>query len=257
MKHLDEGALQALFDGELPPEERRAAEAHLTACAECAAAAAALRADLHTLASALARADVAPPSAAARMSFRARRAGAGSRWTGEARRALLRAATLLLALGGVAAAATPPVRRWVVAAVAPRPEPRRAEAPEPRRAPAPPAEAPAEAGVSILPDAGSVRVVVNRSARGLRVRTRLSDSEYVGVSVIGEAASGRFRTAPGRIEVVGAGPGEIHIALPRGARAATVEVDGRVFVAKEDGRLRVMAPAASSADVETVFRVDE
>jgi len=255
MKHLDESALQALHDGELPPDERRAAETHLAACAECAAAMAALRADLHTLSSALARADVAPPTAAATMSFRRRRVGVETRWTGEARRALLRAAVLVLALGGVAAATTPPVRRWVADTVSPPPAPV-AEAPAPRRAPPAPPEAPAVAGVSILPDDGAARVVLNGAARGLSVRTRLSDGDYVEVSATGAAAAARFRTSPGRIEVVGAGPGEIHISLPRGARAAAVEVDGRVFVAKEGGRLRVLGPAATSADVETVFRVD-
>lgn len=37
MSHLDEGQLAALFDNELEPEEKRAAEAHLASCAECRA----------------------------------------------------------------------------------------------------------------------------------------------------------------------------------------------------------------------------
>ncbi|HYW06531.1 MAG TPA: hypothetical protein VE913_06230, partial [Longimicrobium sp.] len=231
------------------------AEAHLAACAECVAAMGALRADLHTLSAALARADVTPPTAAARMSFRRRSASVESRWTGEARRALVRAAVLVLALGGVAAATTPPVRRWVAETVNQPPTPT-VRAPAPRRAPPAPPEAPAVAGVSILPDDGAARVVLNGAARGLVVRTRLAAGDHVEVSAIGAASAARFRTSPGRIEVVGAGPGEIHISLPRGARAAAVEVNGRVFVAKEGGRLRVLGPAATSADVETVFRVD-
>ncbi len=37
MPHLDEGQLAALFDNELEPDEKRAAETHLASCAECRA----------------------------------------------------------------------------------------------------------------------------------------------------------------------------------------------------------------------------
>ncbi len=259
MKHLDEGTLQALADGELPQGERRAAEAHLAACGACAAELASLRSDRSVLSAALARADVTPPTAAAQMSLRRRRAAAGP-WAGEARRALLRAAVLVLALGGVAAAAVPgwPLREMIERAVAPAPP-----AAAPGLAPAPamaapvPAPAPA-AGISILPDDGEVRVVLNGAAAGLRVHTRVSGGELVEVSAAGAAAGARFRTGPGRIEVLDAGAGEVRIALPRGARAAVVEVDGRVYVAKEGERLRVMGPAARSATAqETEFRVQD
>jgi anti-sigma factor RsiW len=53
-KHLDDAALNALLDDELPPAERVRAEAHLDRCAECAADAAALRA-LHADLAALPR----------------------------------------------------------------------------------------------------------------------------------------------------------------------------------------------------------
>jgi hypothetical protein len=191
------------------------------------------------------------------MSMRRRRAAA-SRWTGEARQALLRAAVLVLALGGVAAAAVPgsPLRALIERAVSPAPP---AFAPElaPEAPPVAPAPAPAPAaGISILPDAGAVRVVLNGAAEGLRVHTRISDGELVEVSAAGAAAGARFRTGPGRIEVLDAGAGEVRIALPRGASAAVVEVDGRVYVAKEGERLRVMGPAARSATAqETEFRV--
>ncbi|CAA9342982.1 MAG: hypothetical protein AVDCRST_MAG68-3099 [uncultured Gemmatimonadetes bacterium] len=258
MKHLDEGTLQALADGELPAAERRAAEAHLAGCGACAGELAGLRADHSTLAAALARVDVAPPTAAAQMSLRRRRAAAASAWGGEARRALLRAAVLVLALGGVAAAAVPgsPLRVLIERAVAPVP----VEAPKP--VPAPPvshAPAPAPAaGISILPDGGAVRVVLNGAAAGLRVHARVSDGDLVEVSAAGAAAGARFRTGPGRIEVLDAGAGEVRIALPRSARAAVVEVDGRVYVAKEGERLRVMGPVARSATArETEFRVQD
>ncbi|HEX8363486.1 MAG TPA: zf-HC2 domain-containing protein [Longimicrobium sp.] len=258
MKHLDEGTLQALADGELPQGGRRAAEAHLATCGTCAAELAGMRADRSLLSAALARADVPPPTAAAQMSLRRRRAAAGQ-WAGEARRALLRAAVLVLALGGVAAAAVPgwPLRVLIERAVAPA-----SPAPAPKLAPATPAPEPVApapaAGISILPDGGAVRVVLNGAAPGLRVHTRVTDGELVEVSAAGAAAGARFRTGPGRIEVLDAGAGEVRIALPRAARAAVVEVDGRVYVAKEGERLRVMGPAARSATAhETEFRVQD
>ncbi|HEX8672312.1 MAG TPA: zf-HC2 domain-containing protein [Longimicrobium sp.] len=256
MKHLDEGTLQALADGELAGGERRTADAHLAGCGACAAELASLRADHATLVAALARADVAPPTAAAQMSLRRRRAAA--QWAGEGRRALLRAAMLLVALGGVAFAAVPgsPLREWI-AGDAPA-APARPELPalKPKAAPAPAMPAPA-AGVSILPDGGAVRVVLNGAAKGLVVHARITSGELVEVSASGAAAGARFRTAPGRIEVLDAGAGEIRIALPRGADAAVVEVDGRVYVAKEGAELRVSPPGAPSATApEAEFRVE-
>ncbi|HEV7705460.1 MAG TPA: zf-HC2 domain-containing protein [Gemmatimonadaceae bacterium] len=43
MQHLDEGMIHAWLDGELPPAEREALEAHLAECAQCAAAVAEAR----------------------------------------------------------------------------------------------------------------------------------------------------------------------------------------------------------------------
>lgn len=258
MKHLDEGTLQALADGELAGGERRAAEAHLAGCGACAAELAALRADLATLGAALARADVAPPTAAAQMSLRRRRAAA--QWAAEGRRALLRAAMLVVALGGVAFAAVPgsPLRGWIAGDDAPAPARTELPALEPRPAPAPAPAAPAPAaGVSILPDGGAVRVVLNGAAPGLVVRARLTRGDLVEVSATGAAAGARFRTSPGRIEVLDAGAGEIRIALPRGVDAAVGVVDGRVYVAKEGAGLRVTPPGAPPATPpEAEFRVE-
>jgi len=43
MQHLDEGTIHAWLDGELPPAEREAAEAHVASCEECRAAVAEAR----------------------------------------------------------------------------------------------------------------------------------------------------------------------------------------------------------------------
>lgn len=248
-RHLGEGTLQALLDGELPPAERPAAEAHLAACGECAAAARELRALNERAAGLLARADVPAPVAQAQMSLRARRLRAG-RW-GEARRTLLRAAVLVLAVAGVAAAAVPgsPVNSWIREVVLPEKKPQLR--PTLGQQPAPsqprPAAPAAPSGVSIRPDEGVVRVVLTGASPRLRVTARLVDAPRAGVLARGRAAAGaRFRTAPGRIEVVDAGAGEIEVEIPRAARAATVQVNGHVYVAKDGDSLRVLAPAGSA-----------
>jgi hypothetical protein len=248
---LGEGTLQALLDGALPPGERPAAEAHLAACGECAAAARELRAVNERAAALLARGDVPAPVAQAQMSLRARRARQ-THW-GDARRALLRAAVLVLGLASVAAAAVPgsPVRAWIEETVLPAKK--ETLPPGAGRAPVPPpraeAPAPAPTGVSIRPDAGAVRVVLTGASPRLRVTARLVDGDHAGVLARGRAASGaRFRTAPGRIEVVDAGAGEIEVEIPRAARSATVEVNGRVLVAKDGDSLRVLAPAGAPGE---------
>ncbi|HEX5725726.1 MAG TPA: zf-HC2 domain-containing protein, partial [Longimicrobiaceae bacterium] len=66
MKHTDEGALQALLDGELTPAQAAGVEAHLASCSACAAELEGLRAARGRLSSALALADAVPPMLATR-----------------------------------------------------------------------------------------------------------------------------------------------------------------------------------------------
>lgn len=256
MTHPDEGALQALIDGELPPGERAAAEAHLRSCPPCADALAALRRDRDRASALLGLVDAAPPVLAAQAAFHRRRRGAARPLAG-LREALPRAAVLVLVVAGAAAAAVvpgSPVREWVGALGAPE----REVLPEPA-APAPPAPAaaepaPAAKAVSLAPAEGRIRVVVTGASPELRIRVRLAPVERAEVTATGAAAGARFRTSPGRLEVVGAGPGELVVHLPAAADAAFVEVDGRVLAAKEAGVLRTLAPRVAGSAEEPVFR---
>lgn len=255
MIHLGEGTLQELLDGELAPGPRAQADAHLASCAECAGLLADLRGLNARTSALLGMVEAAPPVVAAQAAFHRRRRGGGA--LAEARRALPRAAVLVLVLAGAAAAAVvpgSPVREWVQR-VTVQPELREPE--PPAAAPAPAAEAvpvPAPKAVSILPEHGQVRVAVTGSSPELRVRARLSSEPAAQVTATGAAVSARFRTAPGRIEVVGAGPGEVVVDLPRGADAAFVEVNGRVLAAKEGETLRSLAPRVAGSAAEPVFR---
>lgn len=257
MTHLGEGTLQELLDGELAPGPRAQADAHLAACRECAGQLAELR-SLNARASALlGMVEAAPPMIAAQAHFARHRRGAGAGALAHARSALPRAAALVLLLAGAAAAAVvpgSPVREWVERVTV---QPRPAEPALPAPAPAPVAEkAPAVApkAVSILPENGRVRVAVTGSSPELRVRVRLSDEPQAQVTATGAAVSARFRTGPGRIEIVGAGPGEVVVDLPRGAEAAFLEVNGRVVAAKEGKTLRSLAPRVAGSAEEPVFR---
>lgn len=257
MIHLEEGTLQELLDGELPPGERARAEAHLAACGACAGELAELRGLTERTSALLGLVEAAPPVLQAQAAFARHRRGGGA--LVQARRALPRAAVLVLAVAGAAAAAAvpgSPVREWVGSLAAPE---RVAQEQPAQPAPAPPAPGAAPVkmapkAVSILPAEGRVRVAVSGSSPELRVRARLVPGAKAEVTATGAAATARFRTGPGRIEVLGAGPGELVVTLPSDAQAAFVEVNGRVYAAKQDGRLRSLAPRVAGSSDEPVFR---
>jgi hypothetical protein len=167
----------------------------------------------------------------------------------------------VLALAGVAAAAVPgsPVRQWIQDAVlSPTPQQQPALVPEPAppaAAPAPEAASSALRGISIPPRDGGVRVVLENARRGLRLRVRLTDGAQGEAMAVGDTPA-RFGIGhPGAvIRVMVPGPGEVRVALPRAARAAQVEVNGRVYAVK-DGTLRARVPAAESTSDELVFLI--
>jgi anti-sigma factor RsiW len=259
MTHLGEGTLQELLDGELAPGPRAEADAHLALCRQCAGQLAELRSMNARTSALLGLVEAAPPMIAAQAQFarhrRGAQAGAGSGALAQARRALPRAAVLVLAVAGAAAAAVvpgSPVREWVARVTV---DERAAEPALP--APAPEVEEAVEVApkaVSILPEDGRVRVAVTGSSAELRVRIRLVDEPQAQVTATGAAVSARFRMGPGRIEIAGAGPGEVVVDLPRAAEAAFVEVNGRVVAAKEGGALRSLAPRVAGSADEPVFR---
>jgi anti-sigma factor RsiW len=271
MSHPAEGTLQAYLDGELPRADRAEVERHLEGCAPCRDAAEGLRAAAASLTGALALLDRPAPTeralaAASRQRWR--------RWVGvDAGQVLRRAAVLVLGVATVASATVPgsPVRGWIAGllhggAPASAPAGGSVAAGGPGGAtgvPAPAAGAPeagaapdaSAAGVSVLPELGRVRVVLTAPSPDLRIRVRLSDDPYSDVRATGLASGARFRTGPGRVEVSGAGAGEVEVVIPRGARSAVVEVDGRAYFRKDGEGIRLLAPASDSSDSEVVFTV--
>lgn len=253
--HLDEGTLLALLDGELDAPTGATARRHVAECPTCTDALDAVRADADRFHAGVQLSDRPTSVAAAHASV--------TRWrrhsrTGEARRALLRAAMLVLGVGGFVYASVPglPGRAWIERSAAPDVAPAAAPASEqvveaPKAAPAP---ADPAAGISILPDDGRVRVMLSGADPRVRIRVRETAGEQVEIRATGAASRARFRSGPGRVEVTGASGGDVRISLPRSARAAVIEVNGTVYMTRDGDRLRILAPLADSTAAEVVFR---
>jgi anti-sigma factor RsiW len=239
MSHATEGQLQAYLDGEAGGGDRASVQEHLRRCGECAAALAELRAVSESAAQAFALLDAPAPSVRHALArFEAARGARPRRRFETGRRALVRAAMLVLAVAGVASAAIPgsPVRRWLamaterVAGVLTPAERPAAEAP----LPAPAMEA--MAGASAVPAQGRVRVVLAEVAEGTTVRVLLVDGGRAIVRA-DETSGARFTSGPGRVEARGVELGQIIVELPRNALVATVELDGQVVVSREGDAL--------------------
>jgi hypothetical protein len=267
MRHVNEGVLLALEDGELPADEAVRVAEHLEECELCREELSLLQDAAFLLRRELDVGDVAAPAVSdTTIQSLRRRAGAstvrrgGGRW-GDLRRA----AVLVLGFAAAASATIPgsPVNRWIRDLVQPEPAARvAAERETEATAVAPPSAVESdtfadETGVSVLPEGGAVEVVLRDASAELRVKAVLVEQPRAGVFAAGSASSARFSTAPGRIEVTGAAGGELRVELPRAARVATVEVNGRRYISKEGDQLRLTVPADDGAGAEVNFRVQQ
>lgn len=251
MTHVSEGVLQALLDDELEPEARAEVMDHLTVCQACAVELDTLRGAAELFSRAVQALDDPAADAVLRRRLQGRARFAWSLGS------LARAAVLVLGFAAVASAALPgsPVRGWAVAAWGRAAElfGRGGSAAAQERVQEPVTKAP-PAGVSILPAAGRVRIVLTGPAPESRIHVQLVDEPRAAVQATGGAATARFRIGAGRIEVVGGGAGDVHIEVPRGARDVQVEVDGKPYVVKQGTDLRVLAPVVDSAGPEVILR---
>ena len=249
MTHIDEGRLQALIDGELRLDDRHRVERHLAACDGC-------RAELEGLRSLSVRFSAAMAELPGPRRDREHAVGWPTRSRSATLRAILpRAAVLLLFVGAAASATIPgsPVRRWLGMEEAPAAVAGAQATRSVQEAPAAPTEVEAfESGVSVDAADGSVEIVLRGAGGDLRVRAMLVDGTRAGVYAAGEAASSRFLTGAGRIEVLNARAGELRIELPRDVAVATVVVNGREYLRKQDGRLdlRVGEPDGAADGIE-------
>ncbi len=248
MGHPAEQTLLAYLDRELPFDERSTVREHVQVCVECSRMLDELAAATRSFADAISALDVpapallAPiPAAATITPLRRRRAS---------RRPLLAAALIIIFVAG-AGAAIPgsPLREWLARSVelvtgGPSEEP---------IAPATPFSGQgvgSPTAVSVQPLNGLVRIIITQPAPETTIRVRLLDSGTASVWSV----EGRYRTAPGEIEVLDAGPGDVVVLLPRTVPSAEVELDGRLVATKEGSDFRLLIPAADSSDAEVSFQ---
>jgi hypothetical protein len=247
MGHPAEQTLLAYLDRELPFDERSTVREHVQVCVECSRMLDELAAATRSFADAISALDVpapallAPVPAAATITPLRRRAS---------RRPLLAAALIIIFVAG-AGAAIPgsPLREWLARSVelvtgGPSEEPSDPTTPVGGQGAGSPA------AVSVRPLDGLVRIIITQPAPETTIRVRLLDGGTASVWSV----EGRYRTAPGEIEVLGAGPGEVVILLPRTVPSAEVELDGRLVATKEGSDFRLLIPAADSSDAEVSFQ---
>jgi hypothetical protein len=238
MAHMNEGMLQAYLDDEVGA--RAEIDAHLRVCAECAAELERLRSASRLFTSALSTGDVAAPAFAAFTAIRRAHVEPAPRRSAFARVSLARAAVLLIGFAAVASATIPgsPVRDWLSdalrsAGVLPEIEqPAASVVPDSQASAGAVEQGSGPAALSILPSEGRLRIVLTNVSAATNVRVRMISGDRALVQASGDAARARFRTGPGRIELIGIGKGEIIVDVPDGALDVRVESDGKVLFEK-------------------------
>jgi hypothetical protein len=153
---------------------------------------------------------------------------------------LARAAMLIFGFAAVASATIPgsPIRGWVGDAL-------RTVGVLKKQQPVAPVvpETPASAGAAeqgddaaalyIEPIDGRIRIILTAVSEDANVRVRIVQADRALVQATGAAAKARFQTAPGRIEMIGVGSGDVVIDMPASVKDASVVADGRVLYEKQ------------------------
>lgn len=269
MAHADSGTLMAYLDGELPGEERYVVESHLGGCAPCTSELDELRFMATEFSAALALTEAPVPMLRARARLQPHLADAdrSATVTRTGRRMatapLLKAAAIVLLLAGAASAAIPgtPLRRLVesiaehAATLVSGPEapPAVVDSAEPVVA-TPPAVEQRQPGneVGMEPLGGRARVSINGPVAGATIAVRLYDGDVVRVTAI-SADDTRFEYGSGYVDVFDNTTGLI-VEVPRGLAAMTVEVDGRLYFAKDGDTTRAPGPGAQNRPDEFIFQ---
>jgi hypothetical protein len=246
MTHLDDGTLQAFLDDELPACPRAEVAEHLLGCEQCHESYESLAQANAVFTQSVSVLDVEPPA-------RSPAAGALGGRTRRSTATFVRAAGLVLALAAAASAAVPgsPVREWIERAVEP---------PAPEPAPVVPVvveveepAAPAPSGVAIRPSSSGRLLVALIDLEDMEIRLESTNAAMASVSVVGAEREPTFSTGSGRVEVRNGAGGTVHVRLPAGVDGARVEVDGSLYAANRDGRLRTRV-AADTADGAFIWR---
>lgn len=261
MSHTAEGSLQTYLDGEMDNAAEAAVRQHLAVCDACARELESLRAlGLDASAAFALLADAPPPMVRAQAAIATARREAPQRsFARFTAGGFSKAAMLLLALTGAVAAAIPgsPVRRAIESTIARLFSVETPAVAVPATTPAagtPGAVVMEENEVFVPAANGAVRILLHAPAGSVEVTVRLVDAELAQVQTSSDSDV-RFRSANGRLEVVGLGGGTVTIGVPRGLDAVRVEVNGTLHAFKANGMLRLSGPAGTGQGSEVKFRI--
>lgn len=270
--HPSEARLVAYLDGELSPEEGRRLSRHVEDCRACGRRMDELRETARVFSEAVA--DLLPPRSDVTAGDLRRRAegrgeeadvvghvgdareseGSGFRWTTATRIA----ASVAVLLGAAAALPGSPVRSWIDRSVqgvqalfTADEEGTATESTEPSPSARP--EIADRSGVAVGASDGSIRIQLSDVPPSTVVRVRLVDAPQAGVW----NAGGRYRTAPGRIEVTAPTSEALLVEIPRSVDRVRLEVNGRVAAVKRSEVLDVRVPGAELRNGEFTFRPTE
>lgn len=170
-----------------------------------------------------------------------------------ASRTARRAAVLLLALAGTAAAMVPgsPVREWLAKSAG---ETGGTAAPVPEA----PMEAPPSTAGFVIPTGESpVIVSFHTPDAALVLRVRTGPPGELSIQAFGAAAGAQFGRGRSRLDITNAGPGEVLLVLPGSGGEVRVELDGRPVMWQEAGRLVLPAPVPDTAGSELLIRMGD
>jgi hypothetical protein len=172
---------------------------------------------------------------------------------------LARAAALILLVAGAASAAIPgsPVRR-LAGDLIERASRLLAANNVPELTQAPVAETPAPivrdttGGQAVQLADGAVRIEIYSATPGASIRVRVVNDRDAWVKTFGVPA--RYRSGSGWMNVYDVDAEGAVVDLPRGARVASVAVNGNLFYVYENGVGRVIGQAAETLQDGAVFR---
>ena len=242
MNHAAEGSLQAYLDGELDSVAASALREHLASCDVCADELDELRSLGERAHLAFALVDVHPPMVRAQALINARveeRADLRRRVMSAGGFGIAKAAMLLLALAGAGAAIIPgsPLRDAIEGTIARVFGDREIPAQPP--APVPVQEVPPAPlqSFGVAAEQGSVRIILTAPEGDVIVRVRSTDEALARIESTQQAPLS-VSSASGRAELRNISSSTLTISIPRSIPGATIEIDGEVYVSKQNGTLQ-------------------
>jgi hypothetical protein len=165
------------------------------------------------------------------------------------------AGIVMLVIAAAAAAATipgSPLRNWITRVRSVTPNVPEVEVPV---APSRAVEPIQSTTFIVMPVNGLVTVAFVNPAEGARVHIRFTEDGDVAVQAGGAASSAVFRSSEGRLTVAELEAGDLEIAIPGSLARIRVEVDGRVYLTKQNERIQVLAPTADTVGSEFVLPI--